>query len=485
MESRALITLRLPRLDESTCLALPSDLRFGDALAQLQAMLSDSGRLCEEVTSPSTLVVDATLYPSRELGSLDEARARTLFQLGLFPSATLDLVRPCDAVAGEELWTLHVKPVAAPASPLAVRYLRGRDTVHVLKARLAAAHPALCAPANCLVLVYMGQVLANGGATLRSCGLGDGASLVCIRKEGASPVLPLPSRHTASPAASPAAPAATPGAAQPAASSAATTATPTESDAPAAAGAADDDDGPPMCRICHGGSEDGPLVRPCRCSGSMRHCHLDCLNTWRRLAPTEASFRRCDQCGFEYRFERSAFAAWLLSDAGGAAAAALACVALLYLGAWLVHLLLPSNWLRAFRSRAWSPRLPNVLVLGNRRLPCALWWPDGWRRMQRHLDFVCGGAYALGALGFVDFMWREFLRWRLMRAVDAQGNLYHNAHAAVTVAWIWALVSGHGDLGRVVVVVGLAISAKGIVVHASAKAREVASCIGERLLEVA
>ncbi|KAJ4948252.1 hypothetical protein JOQ06_019788 [Pogonophryne albipinna] len=39
-----------------------------------------------------------------------------------------------------------------------------------------------------------------------------------------------------------------------------------------------------QCRICHGvnTSPENPLVSPCKCRGSVRHLHLDCLKQWTR-----------------------------------------------------------------------------------------------------------------------------------------------------------------------------------------------------------
>eukprot|EP00923_Selenidium_pygospionis_P007990 GHVN01013545.1.p1 GENE.GHVN01013545.1~~GHVN01013545.1.p1 ORF type:complete len:723 (+),score=105.88 GHVN01013545.1:1947-4115(+) len=40
--------------------------------------------------------------------------------------------------------------------------------------------------------------------------------------------------------------------------------------------------GGPACRIClcEGGEANNPMVSPCKCKGSMRHVHLQCLRTW-------------------------------------------------------------------------------------------------------------------------------------------------------------------------------------------------------------
>lgn len=37
-----------------------------------------------------------------------------------------------------------------------------------------------------------------------------------------------------------------------------------------------------LCRICFSEffTGDNPLISPCKCSGSMKHIHLECLRTW-------------------------------------------------------------------------------------------------------------------------------------------------------------------------------------------------------------
>ena len=64
----------------------------------------------------------------------------------------------------------------------------------------------------------------------------------------------------------------------------------------------------PQCRICFdvgSDGEQGPLFRPCRCSGSMAWVHRECLDQWRRSSVNPRSFFRCDNCLFEYRFGRA------------------------------------------------------------------------------------------------------------------------------------------------------------------------------------
>ncbi|CAE6440306.1 unnamed protein product [Rhizoctonia solani] len=55
------------------------------------------------------------------------------------------------------------------------------------------------------------------------------------------------------------------------------------------------------CRICSGpAEEDQPLFYPCKCSGTIRYIHQDCLTTW--LAHSKK--RSCDVCKYEYGFTK-------------------------------------------------------------------------------------------------------------------------------------------------------------------------------------
>ena len=63
------------------------------------------------------------------------------------------------------------------------------------------------------------------------------------------------------------------------------------------------------CRICGGGDEDGALMNPCACTGSMSLIHADCLRKWietRRQnnahghGGTSADPMRCEICHENY-----------------------------------------------------------------------------------------------------------------------------------------------------------------------------------------
>jgi len=60
-----------------------------------------------------------------------------------------------------------------------------------------------------------------------------------------------------------------------------------------------------ICRICHGGEDEGKLISPCKCKGSIRFVHLTCLEHWRTVSKNSKSYFQCDQCHYKYNFSRT------------------------------------------------------------------------------------------------------------------------------------------------------------------------------------
>lgn len=62
------------------------------------------------------------------------------------------------------------------------------------------------------------------------------------------------------------------------------------------------------CRICleeHSPSDliGAEMIAPCRCSGSRKYVHRDCLDSWRATKTGGRSFTHCEVCNFEYEIE--------------------------------------------------------------------------------------------------------------------------------------------------------------------------------------
>ena len=56
-----------------------------------------------------------------------------------------------------------------------------------------------------------------------------------------------------------------------------------------------------ICRIClEEETSIDKLIAPCRCSGSSKYVHINCLQTWRRTARGAIGETSCMECQTEY-----------------------------------------------------------------------------------------------------------------------------------------------------------------------------------------
>jgi acyl-CoA-binding protein len=55
------------------------------------------------------------------------------------------------------------------------------------------------------------------------------------------------------------------------------------------------------CRVCHcEGDNQNPLYHPCKCDGSIKFVHQDCLKQWLKISNRQN--KKCELCGEEYQF---------------------------------------------------------------------------------------------------------------------------------------------------------------------------------------
>lgn len=58
----------------------------------------------------------------------------------------------------------------------------------------------------------------------------------------------------------------------------------------------------------------GRLLRPCRCKGSQKYVHEECLSAWRFQDPLQKrNYWQCPTCSYKYRLERLRWSAWISS----------------------------------------------------------------------------------------------------------------------------------------------------------------------------
>lgn len=56
-----------------------------------------------------------------------------------------------------------------------------------------------------------------------------------------------------------------------------------------------------LCKICHSPcNEEFPYAHPCKCRGSLKYIHIECLNEWVSLSKS----KKCGICNYSFRFEK-------------------------------------------------------------------------------------------------------------------------------------------------------------------------------------
>ena len=56
-----------------------------------------------------------------------------------------------------------------------------------------------------------------------------------------------------------------------------------------------------ICRFCHYDGKENKLYQPCKCSGSIRSIHSDCLTRWIKATGKD----KCDLCKHSFSFTSS------------------------------------------------------------------------------------------------------------------------------------------------------------------------------------
>ena len=218
-----------------------------------------------------------------------------------------------------------------------------------------------------------------------------------------------------------------------------------------------------QCRICLGGIEEGRLISPCLCRGTVRLVHVECLNAWRQASANPASLVRCDQCGYKYRVVRTQLASYLLDDRLITGVAfALFCLLLIFAG--LVSYMLGIGvdlWF--YEAVAWRP-----------------WWWDQHHSMYARLnpwhvqlDVLVAGGVICGLGGMV-----------LMLYIRYQQHPEHFVSSMLPgLAFNFAAMGM--PIMRIVAAGGLYVTWRhGLYAAVRQKAKEALVTFGERVLEV-
>lgn len=72
----------------------------------------------------------------------------------------------------------------------------------------------------------------------------------------------------------------------------------------------------PPPRVTYESEDGGRLLSPCKCKGSQRYVHEECLNAWRKADPMQKrNYWECPTCRYRYRLQRLTWSSWISSTA--------------------------------------------------------------------------------------------------------------------------------------------------------------------------
>ena len=264
----------------------------------------------------------------------------------------------------------------------------------------------------------------------------------------------------------------------------------------------DNEDDDISCRICQmTASESSPeevFIRPCKCSGTLSHVHISCLNEWRATSST-ASYQ-CSVCHYTYRIERTWLSQFLMCERGtdiisilmitlGTVLAGIAGITVTrsYFSfdvCWRICQL--AHWRMWWRHCSFY-RLPiKVETLLN--FITSFLFKCQFIDMQTLLlcrpgtvvmiEVLLVGCVILGLLGFVIFIINESYQvYQSMR----RGENINTQYIATVVCWVASLSST--DIGRLSVWLGFAVSCRASYYQIRKVGKKVGQTIGERILE--
>ena len=203
------------------------------------------------------------------------------------------------------------------------------------------------------------------------------------------------------------------------------------------------------------------LISPCLCSGTMRYVHVDCLNNWRSRAPTARSLFRCDQCGYEYRVQRTKIAAFFLSIHG-----ALLVAFILLSSAVLVSGECAVRSLTSQRRRQlyfWLRLSPSSLT-------------------SRSIQVIVLGAASVGLAMFLVYVLQNVLTTVIYIRL---GVRWRRASEPLVLLGLWVAAETI-DLrrARALAVVGFAVSAQLVFAIAFTIARRISTSFADRILDI-
>lgn len=270
------------------------------------------------------------------------------------------------------------------------------------------------------------------------------------------------------------------------------------------------------------------IIRPCLCSGSVSHVHVQCLNTWRQTSPT--AYYACSVCKYKYLLQRTYLAQLCMNES-----MVFALSATMVLGLCFVTGLLIQCYLRVSNVLGSDPNNPSLpvdpvdyvcavleidLFIAKRYCHLLPSLHDHFQQMQRshqyslvsmikgyyrfatspwpRIIFLCSfisnsvlyevtaifllGCLAIGCMGFFGYVTSMCIQQFQLVRQGGHGNAgVIVINVAILVMWLSSMALR--SMGRLCLVVGCLIAIRELYTRLVVYARVLSHKLGDRILE--
>lgn len=214
-------------------------------------------------------------------------------------------------------------------------------------------------------------------------------------------------------------------------------------------------------RVTYESEDGGRLLSPCKCKGSQRYVHEECLNAWRRADPTQKrNYWECPTCRYRYKLQRLTWSAWITSTSAQLALTLFILVASVFLLGFVADPII----------NMYLDPVTTVATAGG-RADSLIWEdePNGW------FEHMIKGLASLGLVGFAKFFFTlSPFQWFQVRTGFGGGR---------------SAVGGSGrdrlqQISWITLAIGIATVVYGIWKVVRAWSRRTLQNAGERVLDV-
>lgn len=184
----------------------------------------------------------------------------------------------------------------------------------------------------------------------------------------------------------------------------------------------------PSPRVTYESEDGGRLLSPCKCKGSQKYVHEECLSAWRRADPTQKrNYWECPTCRYRYKLQRLTWSSWISSTAAQLALTLLIIISSVFLLGFVADPII----------NMYIDPYTTIATAGGPR--DSLIWEDEPTTWFEHM---LKGIASLGLVGFAKFLFTlSPFQWFNLRSVGGRTSMGGNGRDRLQqISWITVMI---------------------------------------------